>query len=266
MLGPVRRLERAGVSILVFEDADAAGQAAAVMIQSTVRNAVAARGSAVLGLATGSTPQKVYSHLVALHRQGALSFRDVISYNLDEFYPIGPLDPKSYRSYMHHHLFSHVDMAPHHAHLFDGTVPEPFVTEYCAGFDRWIAADGGLDLQLLGIGRNGHIGFNEPSSLPLADALALPTRLTELHPVTRSDAAREFGGEDRVIPRALTLGVAQILAARSILLLATGAHKADVVTRALSGPMTPGLPASLLQSVAHRVTLMLDGPAAAKLL
>ena len=265
MLSPARTVERAGVSILVFGDAGSAGRAAALRIQSTVHAAVADRGRAVLGLATGATPQKVYSHLVALHRDGALSFRDVVTYNLDEFYPIGPLDPKSYRSYMHQHLFSHVDLAPHHAHLLDGTVPEFFVAEHCAGFDRWIAADGGIDLQLLGIGRNGHIGFNEPSALALADALALPTRLTELHPVTRSDAAREFGGEHRVIPRALTMGVAPILAARSILVLATGAHKADVVARALNGPMTAGLPASLLQSGAPRVTWMLDEPAAAGL-
>ncbi len=262
---PVRTFERAGPSVLVYEDAGAAGRAAALKIQATVLAAVAARSRAVLGLATGATPQKVYYHLVALHRQGELSFRNVISYNLDEFYPIGPFDPKSYRSYMHHHLFSHVDIAPNHTHLLDGTVPEAFVAEHCAEFDRWIAADGGIDLQLLGIGRNGHIGFNEPSSLSLESALALPTRLTALHPITRSDAARDFGGENRVIPRALTMGVAPILAARSILILATGTHKADVVARALNGPMTPGLPASLLQSAAPRVTWMLDGAAAAGL-
>jgi len=262
---PARSVERAGVSILVFGDAGSAGRAAALRIQSTIHAAVAERGRAVLGLATGATPQKVYAHLVALHRDGELSFRDVVTYNLDEFYPIGPLDPKSYRSYMHRHLFSHVDLAPNHAHLLDGTVPERFVAEHCAGFDRWIAADGGFDLQLLGIGRNGHIGFNEPSALSVAEALALPTRLVELHSVTRSDAARDFGGVDRVIPRALTLGVAPILAARSILMLATGPHKADAVARALGGPMTAGLPASLLQSAAVRVTWMVDEPAAAGL-
>ncbi len=264
MPDPVRTLERSGVSIQVFQDAGSAGRAAAEMIRSTVRAAVADRGRAVLGLATGATPQKVYSHLVALRRDGVLSFRDVVTYNLDEFYPIGPLDPKSYRSYMHHHLFSHVDLAPHHAHLLDGTVPESFVAEHCAGFDRWIAADGGLDVQLLGIGRNGHIGFNEPSSLSVADALALPTRLTELDPVTRADAAKEFGGEDRVIPRALTMGVAAIIAARSILMLATGAHKADTVARALCGPIAADCPASLLRTVAPKVTWMLDEAAAIK--
>src|SRR5262249_29163579 len=160
----------------------------------------------------------------------------------------------------HRHLFSHVDLSPNHAHMLDGTVPEEFAAEHAAEYDRWIAADGGLDLQLLGIGRNGHIGFNEPSDLTVEEELRLPTRLIELHPVTRADAAREFGNVDRVIPRALTMGVATILGARVILMLATGAHKAPAVAAALDGPMTAALPASLLQSVAPKVTWMLDEP------
>jgi glucosamine-6-phosphate deaminase len=219
----------------------------------------------VLGLATGATPEKVYANLVALCQSGELSFRHVITYNLDEFYPIQPLDPKSYRFYMHRHLFSQVDIQPNHSHVLDGTVPESAVAEHVAQFDRWIEADGGLDLQLLGIGRNGHIGFNEPSGLAVSEALQLPTRLIDLHPITRADAAREFGGVDRVIPRALTMGVATILAARSIVMLATGPHKADAVALALDGPMTAMVPASLLQAVAAKVTWMLDESAAAGL-
>ncbi len=115
-------------------------------------------------------------------------------------------------------------------------MPEAFTAQHAAEFDRWIEADGGLDVQLLGIGRNGHIGFNEPSDLDVAAALRLPTRLVELHPVTRADAAREFGGEDQIIPRALTMGVAPILAARSIVMLATGAHKAEAVGRRADRP------------------------------
>jgi glucosamine-6-phosphate deaminase len=265
MTSPARSLQRAGMSVLVFGDSGAAGRAAAEVIRSTVRSALAERDRAVLGLATGATPEKVYAHLAALHRGGEMPFRNVVTYNLDEYYPMQPLDPKSYRAYMHRHLFSHVDIAPNHAHLLDGTVPEAFVAEHTAQYDRWIAADGGLDLQLLGIGRNGHIGFNEPSELSVAEALRLPTRLIELHPVTRADAAREFGSVGRVIPRALTMGVATILGARSILMLATGAHKAEAVAAALSRPMTAGLPASLLQSVAPKVTWMLDESAAARL-
>ncbi len=149
--------------------------------------------------------------------------------------------------------------------MLDGTVPEAFTAAHAAEFDRWIEADGGLDLQLLGIGRNGHIGFNEPSALTVAEALRLPTRLVKLHPITRADAAKEFGGIDGVIPRALTMGIASILAARSIVILATGEHKAEAVARALTGPMTAELPASLLQSAAGRVTWMIDAAAAAGL-
>jgi len=265
MADRVRSLDRADMSVVVFADAGSASRAAAEIIRRSVNTARAARDRAVIGLATGSTPQKVYEFLVAMHKAGELSFRDVITYNLDEYYPMQPVDPKSYRSYMHRQLFSHVDLAANQAHLFDGTVPERFIAQHCAQFDQWIEADGGLDLQLLGIGRNGHIGFNEPSERSVTEALALPSRLVELHSITRADAAREFGGVDRVIPRALTMGVASILAARSILLLATGAHKAEVVAGALNLPMTAGLPASLLQSAAGRVTWILDEPAASLL-
>jgi glucosamine-6-phosphate deaminase len=253
------------MNILVFADAGLAIRAAANQIARTIKDSVASRGRATLGLATGATPQKVYAHLVSLHQEGELSFRDVSTYNLDEYYPIQPLDPKSYRFYMHQHLFGLVDLSPDHAHVFDGTVPEAFAAEYCAEYDRWIAADGGLDLQLLGIGRNGHIGFNEPSDLSVQDALALPSRLTELHPITRADAAKEFGHESRVIPRALTVGIAPIVAAQSILILATGSHKAEAVSLAIDGPVTAKLPASLLQTAAPKVTWMLDEAAATEL-
>jgi glucosamine-6-phosphate deaminase len=255
-------LRHAGMAVQVESDAESVCLAAAGRIEEAIRGSVAARGRAVLGLATGSTPEAVYARLVHRHQAGALSFRDVTTYNLDEFYPIGPLDPLSYRAYMHRHLLGRVDIAANAAHVLDGTVPERFAAAHAAEFDRWIEADGGLDLQLLGIGRNGHIGFNEPSDLEVADALRLPTRLVDLHPVTRADASREFGSEYAVIPRALTMGVATILAARSILILATGAHKAEAVAAALTGPMTADVPASLLQSVAPRVTWILDEAAA----
>jgi glucosamine-6-phosphate deaminase len=251
-----------GMQVRIRPNPDAVCLEAASIIEEAIGRLVASRGRAVLGLATGATPEAVYAQLVRRHEAGALSFRDVTTYNLDEYYPISPSDPRSYRSYMHRHLFSLVDIAPDRAHVLDGTVPEPFVEEYAAVFERWIAADGGLDLQLLGIGRNGHIGFNEPSDLSVDQALRLPTRLVPLHPVTRVDAARDFGSEESVIPRALTMGVATILAARSILILATGARKAEAVAAALTGPMTAAVPGSLLQSVADRVTWILDEDAA----
>jgi glucosamine-6-phosphate deaminase len=259
---PSRRTTPAGATVLIHENAAAACRDAAERIAAVARAAVSARGKAVLGLATGGTPVPVYAHLVALHQSGSLSFADVTTYNLDEYYPISPADPNSYRAYMHHHLFAHVDLAPNRAHVLDGTIPEEFAVAHGAEFDRWIAADGGLDLQLLGIGRNGHIGFNEPSDLSLDAARALPTRPVALHPVTLRDAARDFGSPDRVIRRALTMGVAPILAAREVLVLAFGTHKAEPVAAALLGPETACLPASLLQSAAGRVTWLIDADAA----
>ncbi len=257
-----RPFRQGGMLVRVASDAHAVCLAAAELIEEVMRGSLAVRGRAVLGLATGTTPQSVYARLVHRHEAGALSFRDVTTYNLDEYYPISPMDPRSYRSYMHRHLFSRVDIAPNRAHMLDGTVPEPFVAEHAAQFERWIEGDGGLDLQLLGIGRNGHIGFNEPSDLPVAEALRLTTRLVDLHPVTRADAAHEFGSAESVIPRALTMGVATILAARSIVILATGARKAEAVAAALTGPMSAAVPASLLQSVASKLTWILDEDAA----
>ncbi len=260
-----RVLERAGMSVLVCPDDVSTSRLAAERLAELMQAAEAKQGGAVIGLATGSTPERIYAQLVEWHRGRRLSFRNVTTYNLDEYYPISPFDPRSYRSYMHRNLFGHVDIAPDRAHVFDGTVPEEFASAHAAEFERWIEADGGLDVQLLGIGRNGHIAFNEPSDLTVAEALKLPARLVELHQVTREVAAREFGRLDRVIPRALTLGTAAILAARSIVIVATGLRKAEVVARALEGPMTATLPASLLQSVASNVTWLLDERAASGL-
>ncbi len=249
----------------ILPDARAVSLAAAEIIEAAIREATAARGQAVLGLATGATPEGVYARLAERHAADELSFRHVTTYNLDEYYPISPVDPRSYRAYMHRHLFGRVDITPNRAHLLDGSVPESAVAEHCAAFEGWIESDGGLDLQLLGIGRNGHIGFNEPCGLSVDEARRLRTRLVELHPVTRADARREFGSAEAVIPTALTLGVATILAARSILILATGAHKAEAVAAALTGPVTAHLPASLLQSVSPRVTWIVDQAAASAL-
>jgi glucosamine-6-phosphate deaminase len=257
-----RPFEQGGMLVRVVADAPSVCLAAAELIEEAIRGSLAARGRAVLGLATGSTPQAVYARLAERYEAGDLSFGDVTTYNLDEYYPISPLDPRSYRSYMHQHLFGRVDISPHRAHMLDGTVPERFVAEHATHFERWIETDGGLDLQLLGIGRNGHIGFNEPCDLPVADALRLPTRLVDLHPVTRADAATDFGSVEEVIPRALTMGVATILSARSIVILATGSRKAEPVAAALTGPITATLPASLLQSVGSKVTWILDQDAA----
>jgi glucosamine-6-phosphate deaminase len=258
-----RALHRYGAQILIFANAASACDAAAGRIAEAIRSAGAARRRAVLGLATGKTPVHVYARLAELHRARDLSFAGAVSYNLDEYYPISPLDPNSYRWYMDRHLFAQINLPANQAHVLDGTVPEAFVADHAAAYDRWIAADGGLDVQLLGIGRNGHIGFNEPSDLRVESALALPSRLVALHPVTLADAAADFGGDMAAVPRrALTLGTAPILAARAIVMLALGSGKADIVSRALSGPLTAQVPASLLQTVAHKVTWLLDEAAA----
>jgi glucosamine-6-phosphate deaminase len=248
--------------VLVFPDAAAAAGAAAAWLAEVIERARRERGHAVLGLPTGSTPKAVYAELVKRYRERALSFEDVTTYNLDEYYPVSPLDARSYHFYMHENLFRHVDLAPHRTHLLDGTVPEPFVSSHAADFDGWIDHDGGLDVQLLGIGRNGHIAFNEPSSLSVEEAIELPSRLVDLHHITAADAAKELGGIDRVIPRALTMGLAPILAARSIVVLATGAHKAQITALALRGPMSAKNPVSLLRTAGDRVTWLLDEAAA----
>ena len=209
-MSSVHRTSPSGAEVLVFPDAHAASSAAAAWLAEVIERSREERGLAVVGLSTGSTPKAVYAEFVKRHRAGTLSFEGVTTYNLDEYYPISPLDHRSYHHYMHEHLFRHVDLPPHRAHLLDGTVPEVFVSSHAADYDRWIEDDGGLDVQLLGIGRNGHIAFNEPSDLSVEQALDLPTRLVDLHPVTRADAAREFGGIDQVIPQALTMGLAPI--------------------------------------------------------
>ncbi len=264
MAEPARVLELAGASVQVFENADHAALAAADRIAGAIRSAVARKGQAVIGLATGATPEAVYARLVSLHRAGGLSFAGVTTYNLDEYHPISPHDPRSYRAYMHRHLLAHVNIAADRAHVFDGTVPRDAAAEHAAQFGRWIAADGGIDLQVLGIGRNAHIGFNEPTDLPVPEALNLPCRPITLRPETRALYAVEFGGEDRV-PRALTVGVAEILAAREILVLAFGETKADPVARSLLGPLTAECPGSLLRAAPGRVTWIIDEAASTSL-
>ena len=253
-------------SLLICPDRASACQFAAQHIASTIHEARASRGRTVLGLATGSTPIQVYKKLIEQVQSGELSLEATSTYNLDEYYPISPLDPQSYHAFMHQHLLAHAGLPPHQTHLLDGTVPEAFVADHCAEFERWIQAEGGLDLQLLGIGRNGHIGFNEPVDMSAEAAMKLPTRMVSLHPVTIDDAKGDFGGQAELVPkRALTMGISTILAARSILILAFGAAKAPAVARAIEGPVSASLPASLLQTVAPRVTWLVDDAAAAEL-
>ena len=239
--------------VVVFEDADAVARALA----RRVADAVAADARLVLGLPTGRTPLAFYRELVALHAKGA-DFSGITTFNLDEFLGIPGSHPGSYRSFMEQHLFRHVNVRPGSRHFLNGSAPDPDAE--CRRYEEEIAAAGGIDLQILGIGTNGHIGFNEP-----APALAARTHRVTLKPETRRSNAALFGGDPaNVPPEALSMGMATILHSRAIVLLATGASKASCVERVVNGPLTTELPASFLQ-LHDDVDIMLDAPAAATL-
>jgi glucosamine-6-phosphate deaminase len=211
----------------------------------------------VLGLATGSTPIPVYEALVKMHERNELDFSRIVTFNLDEYVGLAPDHPCSYREFMRQHLFGRVNLAPENIHFPNGLAKD--IPAHCAEYESAIARAGGIDLQLLGIGRDGHIGFNEPSS-----SLASRTRIKTLTPQTVKDNARSFGSPDKVPRHVITMGVGTIMAARHCLLLATGDAKAEVVSRMAEGPVTADVPASILQM--HPVcTLVVDESAAAKL-
>lgn len=247
------------VSLHVVADSAAASRYVAGQIAGLIRDANAAGRSCVLGLATGSTPTGVYAELIRLHRDEGLSFKRVITFNLDEYFPMPPGSLQSYVRFMHEHLFDHIDMDPANVHIPDGTVAAADAAEFCRQYERKIRDAGGLDLQLLGIGRTGHVGFNEPGSP--ADS---GTRLITLDKLTRLDAASDFFGEEYVPRRAITMGVGTILGAKRVILMAFGEGKAKVVRQAVEGPVTASIPATFLQQ--HKDCLfVLDPPAAADL-
>jgi len=247
-------LER--VPVTVHPTSAEASRAVAAEIAALIRERAARGKPAVLGLATGSTPQGVYDELVRLHRRESLSFKNVVTFNLDEYWPMRPEDLQSYRRFMREHLFDLIDINPANVHIPDGTIPRENVAAYCEMYERRIAEAGGIDIQLLGVGRTGHIGFNEPGS-PRDSR----TRLITLDRVTRMDAASDFFGDWNVPRKAITMGVGTILAARRIVLLAFGEHKAAIVRRAVEGPVTPTVAASFLQE--HPGARMMLDPAAA---
>lgn len=254
--------------VTVFASSVHASRAAAMEIADLIRRRASEGRMAVLGLATGSSPQGVYEELVRMHVEEGLSFRNVVTFNLDEYYPMGRAELQSYHRFMREHLFDHVDIAPENVHIPDGTLAHDRVGAFCQKYEREIgmagrmgesgagAGAGGIDLQLLGIGRSGHIGFNEPGSSPESR-----TRLITLDRVTRIDAASDFFGEWNVPRRAITMGVGTILAARRIILMAFGEHKASVVRRAVEGEIDPSVAASFLQR--HRSAGMYLDPASA---
>lgn len=244
---------------VVIAEYDEIARLVAGRIARIVRAKAEVGEPAVLGLATGSTPLAVYRELIRLHREEGLSFAHVVTFNLDEYYPMDPASLHSYHRYMWENLFSHIDIRPENVHLPRGDIPREEVPAHCAAYERAIRDAGGIDFQLLGIGRSGHIGFNEPGS----DRHSR-TRLVTLDTITRKDAAADFFGEENVPLEAITMGVATILEAREIALIATGEHKAAIVKRAVEGPISPDVAATYLQE--HPAcTFYLDPAAAAEL-
>ncbi len=239
-MASLHRLERLPVEIL--DPPEALARAAARRIADLIRSRAAQGKGTVLGLATGSTPVGVYAELVRLHKEEGLSFKTVETFNLDEYWPMAPESLHSYHRFMREHLFDLVDLDPTKCHVPPGSVDREQVDAVCAAYEQQIRDAGGIDLQLLGIGKTGHIGFNEPGSG--ADSR---TRLVTLDAVTRRDAAADFFGERNVPRQAITMGVATILEAREILLLATGEHKAGILRRAIEGEVDHHVAATFLQ-------------------
>jgi glucosamine-6-phosphate deaminase len=221
---------------------------------------VCAKPTAVLGLATGNTPIGVYAELARLHQRGEIDFARVVTFNLDEYLGLPPGDARSFRSWMRVELFDHVNLARENACFPDVHAPEHLLDGACARYEEAIRRTGGIDLLVLGIGRNGHIAFNEPGS-----ERESRTRVVELAPVTRDDAALAFGSASAVPECAITMGIATILAARRIRVLAFGEKKAAIVARALAGDIGPSLPATFLREHAD-ATLHVDRAAAAEVL
>ncbi|MGN6637385.1 MAG: glucosamine-6-phosphate deaminase, partial [Mucilaginibacter sp.] len=213
----------------------------------------------VLGLATGVTPIGVYAELVRLHNEEGLSFKNVITFNLDEYYPMRPNAAQSYVTFMNENLFDHVDIDRANVHIPNGTLKQDDIAAFCLNYERQINALGGIDLQVLGIGRTGHIGFNEPGSAPNSG-----TRLVTLDDLTRSDASRDFGGKSNVPTKAITMGIGTIFKAREIILMAWSAKKAPIIKKAVEGEISGDVPATYLQLSDH-VEFVLDQDAASEL-
>lgn len=236
----VRKFEK--VNTLIHDSSEAASNYVAHEIAKLIRERQAKGENAVLGLATGSTPTKVYDFLVQLHKNEGLSFKNVITFNLDEYYPMQPESIHSYVRFMNEHLFDHIDIPAENIHIPDGSIAESEVKRYCQEYEQKIENAGGLDIQILGIGRTGHIGFNEPGS-----SLQSKTRMIRLDRVTKLDAASDFFGEENVPSRALTMGVGTIMNAKKIYLMAWGEGKAPIIKDAVEGEIRESVPATFLQ-------------------
>ncbi len=247
------------IPVKIFSEAKEGSAFAAGEIARLIREKQDKGLPCVLGLATGSTPKSLYAKLVRMHREEGLSFKNVITFNLDEYYPIEKDAWQSYNNFMHRHLFDHVDIDPENINIPDGDLPKEEIKKHCAAYEKKIEEVGGIDLQVLGIGNNGHIGFNEPGS-----SIFSKTRLINLENSTRLANAYEFANISEVPRLAVTMGISTIMKARRILLMAWGPAKAVVVRKSVEGPVTESCPASLLQQ--HQdCTFIVDEVAASEL-
>lgn len=225
------------MNVRQFDSYEAMSRYAAFSVATQIRQ----KPDSVLGLATGSTPIGLYDGLAQLYQEGLISFRRVTTFNLDEYYGLPAEHPESYHAFMKRYLFSKVDIPAAQTHLMDGCAKDP--AEECRRYDAAITAAGGLDLQVLGIGFDGHIGFNEPG-----DSFAVDCHLVQLDPSTLAANARFFGGDPAKVPAsALTMGLRCIMGARHILLLCNGPEKHAILKQAIGGPVRPEVPASILQ-------------------
>lgn len=243
----------------VFQTGRDLARHAAHMIARLIRERSELGQTTVLGLATGSTPVGTYRELIRLHREEALDFSHVVVFSLDEYYGLLPENPQSHRRWLQEHFLQHVNVKLENTHALDGQIASNDVELHCRRYDEAIQSAGGFDLVLLGIGRNGHIGYNEPYSMRKSR-----TRLCTLDPITRLSAASDFFGESNVPLQGLTVGLSPILAARHVLLLALGEHKSSIMRETLEGSITDRVPASFLQEHSD-VRALLDLPAAAML-
>ena len=251
------RFEKVPVS--VYPNKDVASIQVANRIASIIKEKQSKGETAVLGLATGATPIKVYKELVRLHKEEGLSFKNVVTFNLDEYYPMQPTAPQSYVTFMKKNLFDHVDIPQENVNIPDGTLDIKDVAAFCEAYEQKISSFGGLDIQILGIGRTGHIGFNEPGSAPNSG-----TRLVTLDDLTRRDAAKDFGGKANVPTKAITMGVGTIFKAKEIILMAWSDNKASIVKKAVEGEISSDIPATFLQ-LSNNVEFILDEGAASLL-
>jgi glucosamine-6-phosphate deaminase len=247
------------IPVNIFDSSKTGSRFVAEQIATLIREKQSRFEKCVLGLATGSTPKSVYTELVRMHREEGLSFKNVFTFNLDEYYPIEKSAWQSYNSYMHRLLFDHIDIDKSNIHIPNGELSKEQIKQHCAEYEQKIEELGGIDLQILGIGNNGHIGFNEPGS-----SIHSRARLINLENSTRLANAYEFANISEVPRLAITMGISTILKAKRIILMAWGPAKAQVVHKSVEGSVTEGIPASLLQQH-HDCLFVLDEIAASEL-